>query len=1740
MKRLEVPVPPNVETASGSTRRVRWHHPRKGVSDIIGNLLIIAITVTLFTALFFFVTSIPAPPAQSTSQFSAQLDIQGPNEVGVNITYLTGPILGAGAIQIYLTSQLHPTAFTGCSPAGDPFTIPEGLLGASTWVSGQTWQLHFVRGTNAGDICHTAPALSANGDNVTISIVNIAQNVLLFRVVLPGSHAIFPPEFLNEGTMPSNPVQDSNFTVFAQVVGADLNDSSVYANLSSLCSQNCPYPRPVQMHMYQGLFVLNVSATYSNELSENLSTNYPIVINATNINATNSFPSKLTNSVVFYVSFTSSVIFPSLTVTVSLSQGNPRVDQSVTVTATVTNANQVGGSGLKVSFAAHSENGASGKISTSTLGPYSIGPAGTVTAPTTWTPPSDGAWIVYANATMSSATIKNGYIGVTVFPRTLLIDETDVTPGSNSSLDTFTYVATDFSSAGVPFNVSVVSPGTSPITWTGTSKNSLDMYDVIVWVLSNGATLQSSDVSALQSAIQGQRSVWLLGADALAGSSVNTLYGYFGVAQTPTLAAIPGPPGVLPLALTTPIGLPGFQTAGIDPTNLSFSGCLGVGSSTECPNGPSGLFSQSDYMYIPKTGVSGTPILQVGTTTDVVMVGDTTLYGGKTITSPFELATITQQMPGKTGPYVTSTAQQASLVYDTFNWLANFTSQTRQGNDWAISQVVVQPPQLSYQHQVAINFTARNNGPGTGSVVATLNVNGFAVYSNGEPIAETILTVPPGGGEVNGTLYWTPSFVGFLTLGVQLTTQEVDTDPGNNFMAQSLFSKPLYVQYSVLLVDATGGSKPDTTGLIYNALNQTGFPAGTVTLVRLSSTCASLPSKIQGEVAAAEFNMVIWNAGEVVNNSKGGAAGTCPLSSTNSQTLSAFLNVGGGSSSLLFIGNGLLSDYKAGDTQVEQFASTYLGFSTSLTGTAIQSITPDQNLYGMTGDNIGDGVDLPLALGVATSTNYTFSDSYISPPTAGLVASPAFEFNSKDYWTPSHQVAAADAYSPVGHWHTAWWGFDVASVTSPSLLALTMLRTATDLGRLVPNSDTVLGPPDITFATATSPYTNFDQMNPQLDQQYLVRFNITNLGGAPAYNLAVTALDGDHILGVESLTVGGATVSGNSGVQLGVATASLSWTPLYAGTNPITVEITSSTATQILPGVTNSATWSLTVYFFYDNMSNNVNSWTHSNMMLWQALVPSPGGCFDPPVGQQIYYWDDQNVPNPWPSPKLGGEGCPPYTTTNNLIGPLGEWGVTAGICHQEVWYCASLAVNDTISNPNGPIQWQASSTFTLSPGLTSAVASWWQQFDLAPFENGGVVCVNSHSLNCWQKSPQPAPGYTGTINYYTGSRCDNNIASFTGPSGGGSGGWVHESLNLSGFIGQPSVTIYFGYIQGDNGQFCDGSTTHAGTGWYIDDFRVLVSGYANQGILKDGQGNGYNCGSEPGQNIPNDLWSLVPNAGPSGYLSLHGFPNPAPTGHAWVAGNLTSSGMLMLDPNMWDSLYTRPIDLTQATSATLTFNYLWSRNPTSIDPPMGFVLEISPVLANGQAQWVQVWNANLQPSGTIPFDNKWNNATVPLNGYVGEVIQLRFLVGTNCGGDGDGYVPYSYPLPSPSAAMLSGIEIAGSTSISPTVASVLGEEAASPVGPSPSPQWSAHGSSAILPREFPGARQAALFSGSSLYLGTVMGVPGIILEAGRRRRTEGRQPNSWPHHPRSLTAPYRALPRGAWPRTSNRNLRPK
>jgi flagellin-like protein len=1672
----------------------RWRHPRdRGVSDIIGTILILAITVTLFAGLFYFVTSLPPPPAQSTSQFNAQLQLSanGQYETGINISYLAGPLLTSGSVEIFLTSTLHPSAFS--CPTGNPFTISSGLSGATTWASGQTWSLPFTSST----LCPTSGVsypLSAPGDNITVTIVNFQKDVTLFQVTLPGSHAVFPPQFVSEGTVPASPVVGSPFEIFAQVEGSQVNRNSVYANLSSLCGATlagCPYARAVSMtyNPTQGLYFFNVSQ--ASALFEVPGTNYPIVINASN---TGAHPQQ--NSVVFYATFVSSVLYPLLNVTISLSDGTPHVDETVTVTATVRNENQVAGTGLVVNFSAVL-NGQSTPLGTPvTLA--GIGPDGSQTAQVTWAPAVSGDYTLYAGAVLqqpSQTPPALGTLGVTVFPRTLLIDEDGVSQGSNASLDTYTYVATDFTSAGIPFTSTEVAPGTSVISYSGTTVDSLDMYDVVVWVLSNGATLQASDVSAICQALANKVSVWLIGSGALGGTNTTStscngstggIFGEFGVqpgSLTPQNLALLAPPEV-PLVLSPPVPN-GIPDNGIDPTNLTLWDNLG------------GLPSQPHYeTFSPTPGAHPYLTLSAGggrpNPAASVMAFNQPAGQGNAVVTTLELATISQTMPGTGSQLFTSTAQQASIVYNVFNWMANLIGpNARHSNDWGVSQVIIEPAQLSFNHPAFVNFTIRNNGPAVATITATLFVNGFPALSTSGGILS--LQARPGalGGEDNLTLTWVPNFVGYLTLGIQLTVPSTDSDPQNNFMGNSLFSQQLYVEFSVLLVDATGGVRPDTTPEIYSALNATGFQTGTVSFVGLSHSCSPLPGPVATKVLANQYNMIVWNAGSVVNTSS-----TCALAQTNALTLTSFLNGGGGRASLLFIGNGLLTELPR-NAVVASFVSTYLGIRSA---SGVTSLGPvNSPLYGMIGDTLGDGVSLTLSPG--NGQNLSIPTSDLDPASNSIVVSSAFEFNSADFWNPSGEVAAVDSYSPVSHWHTAWWGFPVASVSSPASLDLVLLRTATDFGRLLPQPDAVVGAPDITFATSQSPFTNFDQMTPEIDQQYLIRANLTNLGGGYAPNVGIEIFDGSHILGVQTLTIGGSFVSPNGSVSPGLAQVSATWTPLYAGVNPITVVITSSEAGFTLPGVADQASWNVTVYFFYDNTVNNDQHWTHDQLSMWEdpespmdlnckannVTVPCtttfpPGG---PPSGQYcittsisptaIYYTDDQSLSAIWPLAQTAlqnNEGASNVCDYGSTYGSA-KWGMAVGTCYVFDQYCASLAIKDY--NPNGgnnnqgAVIWTYSSPVYIPSQAPYSLVTWDQEYNLALAMDGGVVCVVPVGSSCPQSLPNrqvltPDPGYTGTVDY---GACNNAVSAFTGSTPG----WQYEQLNVSQFRGQ-TIQVGFGYIQGG----C--TTSPIGTAWYIDQLKVRTSGPSQsvQPVLWEHLGcpnygfggvpSGTCAGETPGYDVSPDYWHIE-NAI---QIAAQGFaPPPAPLQGAWVdAGaysgpgcNAPSGVCLSLGPSMWDSLYTPPIDLANAINASLTFNYLWARQTGPMDPSMALEVQVSPYLASGVRQWAVVYAAD-EYSTTNWYNHWFTNIHVDLSSFVGQVVVIRFLTvtaqGSDCGCDTAAYFPTEDPVSGVtstgmSAAMIAGVSVGGNTTISAGSAdSGMGDvnAVAGPSGPAP------------------------------------------------------------------------------------------
>ncbi|MDE1821952.1 MAG: hypothetical protein KGI98_14015, partial [Euryarchaeota archaeon] len=1564
------------------------------------------------------------------------------------------------------------------------------------------WTLHLQVGAT---VC-PGGALSAAGDNVTISIVDTAKNTLLFHVTLPGTTPNIPPLFLNYGVFAKGggPLSAGTpYYVNTTVRSSDINCNSVYVSSSllgifSTARQMTPFDRCTYFSFGP------VTSGSGGQTNPTANVQYSFVITASD-NGTGA-PAPQHNSVIFYATWVSaSQGLASFSVTLTATPGNPQVDQGTAVTATFTNQGGAPAYGVNVTF----RNTGTGWIK----GPISDGQLNvSITNYTTafWhAGPRAGNYQIWVWVNASGGVSNAAQIALTVFPRTLLIDESGVTPGTNASTDTFTYLETDFNSAAIPYNTTIVPPGSSVVSWGCAAPTCLNNYDVIVWLLSNAGTLSASDQNVLLNAFSpGQRSVWLVGAGAGVGLS-GALLSDLGVANpTQVTLSSSAPTQLTPTGTNVPLNALPIQNYWLDGW-LPAQGEVGA------------VFAQPYYTTSNLAGSGQAFLTTTGNTCsatqkfcDAVDVNRT--Y--KSMFMPMELSAEARSMPwGSATSYVTALGSQASTVYDVFNWLGNFSvlNPHRSGADWAVSSVDVQPSVLTFNTPSYVNYTIRNNGPASGAFTVELLVNGLPYYVAGTPVTATV-NPSPLGGIVRGSFNWTPNEIGFLTVGVQIIPPAGDLDPANNMMSNSLFAQQLYVHYSVLLVDSTGSlSIPgwtgtatcftatchDTTYFVRNLLLADGFPGNTISIAYVTSPTNSLGATVLSALQAAppRFNLVVWNLGDEI-----GTSSVCPVSSTDITALQTFLNNGGRTSSLLFVGGGLVATNSActGYASTSAFLSGYLGV---LAPSPASSVVAGAVLYGQIGNPVGNGVALAYAGTGVGIGNYTWHQFGATPP--GDWKQFSLYYNAPDPWSiPANpNVAASNLYSGTGGWHAGYWAFNIEGVAAGGGvggLETYLLQFATFSGRLLPQPNAIVDAPDITFATALQPYMNFDQMHPQLNQQYLINANVTNLGGSAAFSVGLLLYDGSHILGSGSVTAAPASSSAGGNVSAGSGTLSFAWSPMFGATNAISVRITTATTDGIIPNVYQYAVWNLTVYFFYDDGGAGENVWTHQQLSLWQD-AQSPA-CGTPLTGQSIYYSGGKtNVPvmwpqgpssstfqgyeppgNPYPSygvgssygyystgnavsctdnfydtntgittfingyipgyPNLEVTGCTSNPSTNyyfqmkDNIGNYegycpGHWamdgmgpadtGATGDACYAVIGstFCASLGILDDFENPDFVTSWAYSSPITI-PGDagTSAYAQWFQRYDLSASFTGVVACV-SYSTNggsTWQGTgsnaacnagprgiiPTPGPGYTGTVPL--GGSC-TPVSTFTGSSASGTFGWELERMDLSQYAGD-MVRIGWDYLEGNLGGCGGANPTSPQAGYWANSLDIYTT---NGGTITSSD-------QVTPPAIPPDLWHAATRPYLAG-LSGYGAP-PATAQGGWLAAAPSGTGTLTLDPSMWDSLVTRPVSLTNAAGATLSFDYLINRNTGAAAPAQGMAVFISPVLSNGATSWIQIWNGGTDGvSGT-----SWNHAgPISLTGYLGGVVELAFVAGTN------NLASVGYP--NPGAMMVTDVTVSGPTIVS-------------------------------------------------------------------------------------------------------------
>ncbi|HEV2520285.1 MAG TPA: archaellin/type IV pilin N-terminal domain-containing protein [Thermoplasmata archaeon] len=218
--------------------RSRRRHGERGIQDVIGTIIILAIAVILAGIVTIWVNTYPIQNPNRTDVFALNLTYGGSTCVlscgggggggggggpvfatsmtGIRIQLVAGPrIDGTSVVQssVRLASQQVPSAFAA------PFTLAAGLAGSSSWSPGQTWTLNLTS--------YGLPFF----DNLTVIVDS--GNQLVLNSVLPGPNPVSAPYFTSATAAPSTVAHGSNLLVTCAIVAPDgLNASNPPALVS--------------------------------------------------------------------------------------------------------------------------------------------------------------------------------------------------------------------------------------------------------------------------------------------------------------------------------------------------------------------------------------------------------------------------------------------------------------------------------------------------------------------------------------------------------------------------------------------------------------------------------------------------------------------------------------------------------------------------------------------------------------------------------------------------------------------------------------------------------------------------------------------------------------------------------------------------------------------------------------------------------------------------------------------------------------------------------------------------------------------------------------------------------------------------------------------------------------------------------------------------------------------------------------------------------------------------------------------------------------------------------------------------------------------------------------------------------------------------------------------------------------------------------------------------------------------
>jgi len=1099
-------------------RKLLWD--RGGVSEVIGTILTLSITVVLFSGIIAMVNGFPAPGDNVYTDFTATIEpindwaggafIHITNTGGEQMTDLWTIIV------VTIDDFTYTLSTKGTLPVTGPYGLGQEVAGHrgdddfdNDWDTGERWTLE----RNETQI--------SRASDVSVMILDQEKNVLVWMGQIQGNRNEFGPIISNIrtdsdiGSLRSDPIQfGGEFYIYAEVYDpdGDLNVISVNADLSSIL----PSQNNILMTDADGDGIF-IGGPITGPNTGTVPIGYHIaIVRASDIAGTQSSGSA---RIAVGVDLGDQPNLRIQATDISINPESPINGQTVSIAVTVKNYGGLCRANITLYDIVGISNKTIGmKNFTISQGPSQI----TITIP--WTSKPGGvhnisAWTEPLSVRDATPEDNWNYTNITVLPKILLVDD-DNHPADLSERDTVSYMKGALESADFGYDLYTVGPDKDgPGYLVGQKK--MEDYDVVIWMTGyeKVKTLTDNDRTNITSYLNGDPkggSLWMIGQYLYNDPGIPAAFFKDILRTSGSVPDAAGPTNPLVGKADNPVS---FQW-----WNVTYIPVV-----TRVPG------EAGSWHIAPDTSV-GAELTFIENATSTY--GDAINYENivkhsRLVFFPWEFSRIA------------NTGDQTQVAYRVLTWLGNITR--RSGNDLAVSEQTMSSNFVYFNQVVRVDAVIRNNGRDN----LTTQI-GLFLDSGNELVAPLIIrTIPGGGSSITVSENWTATKLGVHVLKwkVDPNTYITETNEGNNEVPSYITSGEVFVEFRILIVDDdfssnnNNGTLSNDTALFTDSLNRLGY---TYESPNGPNTTYVVMGDVDGPSIdiLKNYSSVIWITGESADG----------LTASDSYNLATYLSNNQGM--LWLSGDNLGSNMSATNLSKDMGISSIT--NSSLAGT----------LRGVDGSPISHGMNISIA----------------ANPNADILT-PAANASGVFY-----QSLVINTYCAVMKDGGSYKGFTSAfnmSTLNGSQAGYISGNNATD--ELVYMVLHWMSKPD-TRSEVRITERDYDVSNwhPQIGGAYIVRATVHNVG-ANVVNVLVRFMDGSTQIGAQSVSIS----------PDGQTSAEIIWRPLFAGQRTINILVDPiNEVDEIFQWFNNNYSFSIYVYFFWDDMESGASKWNHASTLI--------------------------------------------------------------------------------------------------------------------------------------------------------------------------------------------------------------------------------------------------------------------------------------------------------------------------------------------------------------------------------------------------------------------------------------------------------------------------------------------------------------------------------------------------------------